>query len=164
MYGRSSLQRGYVTINARLRSRLPHTTSRLIARPPTRSASLPTIGLVSVVLMLALFAVWSSNVATPINCRATPLALRLGTASESSMTVASGMSCAIIIHHGSATLEALSVETAPNHGNLSPRGHTGVNYRPMPGFAGEDFFAIALKGRLNSHEGTMVVRVRVAVQ
>jgi hypothetical protein len=108
---------------------------------------------------------WSwFSLAPPQECRMARMMLRLDTANETSLHAASGVPCTMAVEPGSATVEALTVEKSPNYGGLVPRGRTGVIYRSMPGFKGDDDFVVALKGRLASHEGEMRIRAKVVVR
>jgi hypothetical protein len=135
-------------------------------RPASRASSLfkPRTYLVFALAFVALIMLQSFRTAEVIDCRRPPLALQLGSKVEVAMAVASGMSCPVIVRAADAALDGLSVEMSPQHGNIVPRGRTGVSYRAAPGFRGEDFFAFSLKGRSRNTAGTMLVWVRVAVR
>ena len=55
-------------------------------------------------------------------------------------------------------LDGLSIDAAPQYGTLSPRGRTGVIYRPDRAFTGNDTFVFSLHGRSSS-----TVRIRASV-
>lgn len=129
-----------------------------------RSRYVPIVGLALTALMLSFLVIWRSQVAAPLDCRPTRLALNFDTQAEAAMTVASGMPCALVVDTGPASIDAMAVDAAPINGYLNPRGRTGVVYRSMPWFKGEDDFTVALKGRVGSQRGVMHVHVRVVVQ
>jgi hypothetical protein len=93
-----------------------------------------------------------------------PMLLRLDSTGDTILRAASGVPCTMAIKPGATTIDALTVEKSPNYGGLVPRGRTGVVYRSMAGFKGEDDFTIALKGRMASQEGAMRIRAKVVVR
>src|SRR5262245_45964128 len=129
-----------------------------------RSRYVPIVGLALTALMLSFLVIWRSQVAAPLDCRPTRLTLNFNTQADAAMTVASGMPCALLVDTGPASIDTLAVDAAPANGYLNPRGRTGVVYRSMPWFKGEDDFTVALKGRVGSKHGVMQVHVRVVVQ
>jgi hypothetical protein len=129
-----------------------------------RARLLPLVAVGLAALMLVLTVVWFRQVAAPVDCRAARLPLRLNSQADAAMTVARGSPCALVIESGPASVDALSVTTAPANGTVSPRGRTGVIYRAARGFAGDDAFSIALQGHVHGTVGTMQVNVRVAVK
>ena len=128
------------------------------------SRYLPLVGLGLAALMLSFLVIWRSQIAAPLDCRPTRLALHFDGQAEAEMNVASGMPCALLVDTGPASIDTLAVEAAPANGYLNPRGRTGVIYRSAPWFKGEDDFTVALKGRVGSRHGAMQVHVRVMVQ
>jgi hypothetical protein len=103
-------------------------------------------------------------VAVPFDCRPVRLPLRLDSQADATLAVSRGAPCALSIDPGSVAVDTLTVEAAPANGTLSPRGRTGVVYRPARSFAGEDAFTIAVTGHVGATAGTMLVRVRALVQ
>jgi hypothetical protein len=97
-------------------------------------------------------------------CRTEPAVLRSATDVEATMTVARGGACAIWTRAENISVDDLSIEVAPQHGNLALRGRTGVTYRPARTFTGDDFFAYTLHGRSDAQDASSVVRVRVSVK
>jgi len=135
------------------------TTTSAAASKPMRLAT----AIVATVTLIGLGVCWA-NLAAPAECRMAPMLLRLDAQSETSLRATSGVPCTVAIQTGSATVEDLTVEKSPNYGGLVPRGRTGVVYRSMPGFKGDDDFTVALKGRLAAHEGEMRIKAKVVVR
>jgi hypothetical protein len=102
-------------------------------------------------------------VGTP-ECRPTPVPLGFGTEIEGRILVSAGVPCPLSLRLGSARVDSLNVAVPPSHGVVTPRGRTGLVYRPFRGFRGEDAFSFSLHGRSSQSSGEAVVRVRVTVQ
>jgi hypothetical protein len=107
--------------------------------------------------------VWATTGAAR-DCHLKPITLVLGADTQISATVPRGMPCSIRALTGSAMVEDLTIDSPPQHGELTPRGRTGVFYRPDPKFKGEDFFAFGLRGGPSSSRATSIIRVRVTVK
>ena len=60
-------------------------------------------------------------------------------------------------------VDALTITVNPQHGVAVPQGRTGVVYRPLSGFRGEDAFWFSFDGPSNQNPGAAVVRVGVTV-
>jgi hypothetical protein len=144
--------------------RREHAVARANALALVRARLLPVVGMGLSALMLALLVVWFRQVAVPFDCRPARVPLRLNSQADAALKATRGAPCSVVVDTGSASVDALSIETAPANGTLRPRGRTGVVYRAAPSFTGEDDFTIALKGRANQTPGTMQVRVRVVVE
>ena len=114
------------------------------------------------IVLPMLAALWMPSAAP--DCQTEPLALKFGREMNIKMSVGSGMSCALFTRAGSASLDDVVVEAAPENGTVNPRGRTGVTYRAKPAYKGDDAFTIALKGHSGSERGAMKVRVSVSVR
>jgi hypothetical protein len=97
-------------------------------------------------------------------CHAAPIPLKFGGAIDTTMSTIGGQACTLMTHIGSASVEDIVVETSPRFGSVTPRGRSGIIYRPQPAYAGNDYFAVELKGRANSETGAMKLRVAVTVR
>jgi hypothetical protein len=97
-------------------------------------------------------------------CRTEPAVLAAGIAAEARMTVSHNAACAMWQKPGTGAIDAVDIAVAPQHGNLTLRGRTGVVYRPARGFTGRDSFAFALRGRSSLGDGASLVRVEVTVR
>jgi hypothetical protein len=104
------------------------------------------------------------DVAPPLTCQASPIALAYGSSAEATMTLASGLACSIAIRSAGTAIDELDISQAPQHGTLSLRGRTGVTYRPQRGYTGDDVFVFSVQSNSSDHVGPMVVRVSVKVQ
>lgn len=107
--------------------------------------------------------IWSTTHAAR-DCRFKPIALALGLDKQIAATVPRGVPCSVHTLTGEATVEDLTIQSPPRHGELAPRGRTGVLYRPDPNFKGEDSFAFELRGGPSSSHAKSTVRVQVTVQ
>jgi hypothetical protein len=140
-----------------------------VAAEPDQAAAAATSGNLSkwlactILLATAAATIWVTT-AGARDCRLKPIPLVLGVDMQVSATVQSGAPCSIRARTGSAWVEGLSIDSPPRHGELAPRGRTGVFYRPDPKFKGEDSFAFALRGGPRSSRATSVIRVRVTVE
>jgi hypothetical protein len=138
---------------------LEHEADRL----PDRLAELPGWSLLGLGAVVVCAAIWA-NVLTAGECRTRPLTLALGSDANASITMTRDVPCTILLQIGSAALDDLVVQSRPENGSLTPRGRTGVVYRPDPRFRGEDNFAFAVQGRLGAIAETSVVRVHAVVK
>jgi hypothetical protein len=146
------------------RRRTAHKASAFRSFPiAPQHARLATSAILGVTIA-GLGALWVGLAAAPAECRMPPMLLRLDTADETILRAASGVPCTLTVEPGEASVEALTVEKSPNYGGLVPRGRTGVIYRSMPGFKGDDDFTIALKGKVAAHAGEMRIRAKVVVR
>jgi hypothetical protein len=107
--------------------------------------------------------VWST-IGAARDCRFKPIALTLGLDTQISAIVPRGVPCSVRTLTGDATVADLAIHSPPRHGDLAPRGRTGVFYRPDPKFTGEDSFAFALRGGPGSSRTESVIRVQVTVK
>jgi hypothetical protein len=96
-------------------------------------------------------------------CRVTPIQLALGHETEVSIALPANTPCTIRVEPGSATLDGLRIEVPPERGTLTPRGRTGVVYRPRAGFKGSDAFDFSLRGGSPAAYETSTIRVRASI-
>lgn len=97
------------------------------------------------------------------DCRIEPIRLSLGRNSDVALAAPANTPCTILVRAGSAVVDDISVDAPPERGTLTPRGRTGVVYRPHPGFKGREAFGFSLHGRLNSARASSVIQVRAIV-
>jgi hypothetical protein len=97
------------------------------------------------------------------DCRVEPIPVVLGSDSEISIRLSAGIPCTILVKPGSIVIEKIDIDIPPERGTLTPRGRTGVIYRPRAGFSGEDTFAFSLGSRSGSTSSTSTVRVRAKI-
>jgi hypothetical protein len=107
--------------------------------------------------------IWSTTHAAR-DCRFKPIALAIGLDRQIAAAVPRGMPCSVQTLTGEATVEDLTIQSPPRHGELAPRGRTGVFYRPDPNFKGEDSFAFEMRGGPSSSYAKSIVHVQVNVQ
>jgi hypothetical protein len=119
-------------------------------------------GLAVVCLLTA--ALWSPFSNATGGCRTAPLVFRPGVAVETLMTVARDRACSLYVSPGSAVIHSLQIDAAPSGGILSARGRTGVIYRSLSGFNGDDAFTFTLAGKVKEGIATMMVKVRISVK
>ena len=119
------------------------------------------IGSVMAVLgMMALAAgARSTNIATVSECRVSEPPAVFGVNSETQMLVRGGLPCPIWTRIAGASVNELTVTVAPKNGTITPRGRTGVSYRPAANYRGTDLFEFAMRG-----DATSTVRVKVTVE
>jgi hypothetical protein len=115
-------------------------------------------------LLAAVVAARTFNVIAVPECRATPVPLGFGREIEAKIVVSGGVPCPLSLRPVSARVDAMSIAAPPRHGVVTPRGRTGLVYRPFRGFRGEDTFSFSLHGRSGQSSGTAIVRVGVTVQ
>jgi hypothetical protein len=109
-------------------------------------------------------ALWSPLADATGGCHTFPLVFKPGATIDTSMSVGQDRACSLYISAGSAVISSLAVVTAPSGGAISARGRTGVVYRSLAGYRGEDAFTIALAGKLKEEVTTMTVKVRINVK
>ena len=139
------------------------------AKPAEGSAlALPQFAGLSVGLIcaaiLGLGLAWRLALPPPAACDPAPLVFHIGRDIDTDLALRAGAQCPVYVLPGQAALDQPVVTQAPLHGSIALRGHTGVTYRPDPGFHGDDIFAVALNGRTPDRAGAMTIRVRVAVK
>ena len=127
------------------------------ARPTTVAWCLVTLSGLCVVAMV-LAGILSSR-----DCRVAPIQLALGIETAVSIALPANRPCTILVRPGNATLDAITVVSPPERGTLTPRGRTGVVYRPPPGFKGGETFDFSLRGRSSSTYETSTIRVRANI-
>ena len=96
-------------------------------------------------------------------CRVTPIQLALGHETEVSIALPANTPCTILVQPGSAALDGLRIDVPPQRGTLTPRGRTGVVYRPRAGFKGADAFDFSLRGGSHAAYETATIRVRASI-
>jgi hypothetical protein len=104
------------------------------------------------------------GVAGSHDCQVRPIPLALGVESNASVAVPANTPCTITVAAGSTAFEDIAIEVLPQHGTVTPRGRTGVTYRPAPRFKGEDSLAFSIRGRSGAVTGISVVRVHATVK
>ena len=97
------------------------------------------------------------------DCRAKPIPLALGLDAEASIAMPANTPCTILVRLGSVALDGITIDAPPERGTLTPRGRTGVVYRPHRDFKGDDTFAFSLHGRSSSVRETSIIRVRASI-
>ena len=123
---------------------------------------IPAAGFIGLSL-LCVGAMVLAGVLSSHDCRAKPIPLALGLDAEASIAVPANTPCTILVQAGSTALDSITIDAPPERGTLTPRGRTGVVYRPQRGFKGEDAFAFSLHGRPSSVRETSIIRVRSSV-
>jgi hypothetical protein len=119
-------------------------------------------GLAALCLLTA--ALWSPFSNATGGCRTSPLVFRPGVAAETLMTVARDRACSLYVSPGSAIINSLQIDAVPSGGTLSARGRTGVIYRALSGFNGDDAFTFTLAGKVKEDIATMTVKVQISVK
>jgi hypothetical protein len=158
--------------NARLDLRT--TVLRTVSRKPRSSRTFVTapehsrfevLALAFVLTMvLAVTVAWYFELSRPVVCQSSPLIFKFGGEADATMALRSNSRCPAFVHTGSVSLDEPIIAVEPSHGTLTPRGRSGVYYRPEANFTGQDFFMMTLSGRTSTQAGTMTVRVNVSVQ
>ena len=97
------------------------------------------------------------------DCRVAPIPVALGLQTEVSIALPANTPCTILVQGGSVTLDGLTIDLPPERGTLTPRGRTGVVYRPRAGFKGADAFDFSLRGRSHAGYETATIRVRASI-
>lgn len=80
------------------------------------------------------------------------------------VTVREGVTCAVLVRTGGATVEDLRIVTPPKLGTVSQSRRTDMVYHAPRTLRGNDDFAFELRGRAARHEFTSTVRVAVTVE
>ena len=101
----------------------------------------------------------STSIATVSECRVLEPPAAFGVNSETQMLVRGGLPCPIWTRIAGASVNELTVTVAPKNGTITPRGRTGVSYRPAVNYRGTDLFEFAMRGN-----ATSTVRVKVTVE
>jgi hypothetical protein len=112
---------------------------------------------------LCVLAMVSAGLLGSHDCRVAPIPLTLGLQTEVSLALPANTPCTILVQSGSASLDGLRIDIPPERGTLTPRGRTGVVYRPRPGFKGADAFDFSLSGRSHAAYETATIRVRANI-
>jgi len=120
------------------------------------------------VILVAVFAVLfgarSWGLVGPADCRTDPISLAFGPEINATMTTPPGRACLLSIKVTSASIDQLEIISAPQHGAVTARGHTGMIYRPEREFVGNDSFAFALRNNNAARrDQPTLIRVRVSV-
>ena len=143
-------------------------TGRISLAPAARPipfSPLPDARVLSgLALAAALIIAIVAGVSMPAGCQVPQLSLNLGSDAAISVAVPAAKACAISVTAGSATVKTLKIDSPPAHGQLLPRGRTGVVYIPQSGFAGEDAFVFSIEGNSSSGSGAALFRVKATVQ
>jgi hypothetical protein len=79
------------------------------------------------------------------------------------MTIGAGQNCIQGLRLRTATLDAVIIASAAQHGELAIRG-SGFEYRANSDFAGRDSFAIIVTGMNKRIPGRSTIRVEVSVK
>src|SRR5262245_12565082 len=82
----------------------------------------------------------------PANCQSRPVPFVAGLAFSVAISVPAGRACSVAVNIGSVAVKSFKIDAPPAHGELVPRGRTGVVYIPQPSFKGEDAFAFSIEG------------------
>ena len=97
-------------------------------------------------------------------CQVRPVHLALGYDQNVSIALPANTACTISVQHDSAMLDDITVDAPAAHGTLTPRGRTGVVYRPRTGFRGLDSFDFSLHRGSSAERETSVIRVRASIE
>jgi hypothetical protein len=145
-----------VAVIDRLQADVPH---RPKARPMETGLAWASL----FAILAAVIAARAFDVIPISECVVTPSRLAFVPMTEVKMTTSARSPCLLSLRLGTA-VDALTITADPQHGVVVPRGRTGVVYRPLSGFRGEDAFWFSLDGRSNQNPGAAVVRVGVTVR
>ena len=115
-------------------------------------------------ILAAVIAAWAFDVIPISECRATPPRLDFAPMTDVKLTTSARAPCLLSLRLGTARVDTLTITAPAQHGVVTPRGRTGVVYRPLAGFRGEDAFWFSFDGRSNQNPGAAVVRVGVTVR
>ncbi len=119
-----------------------------------------TAAIVGVLAMLALAAgLRTPTIASANQCHVSQPPAVFGTNTETQMLVRGGLPCPIWTRIAGASVNELVVTLAPTNGTVTPRGRTGVSYRPAANYHGTDVFEFAMRG-----PATSTVRVNVTIE
>ena len=124
----------------------------------TGDGLLPAV-LIAGAAIATVFAMFWTHAFGSSNCHIRLAPYVFGITSAISANVPAGVPCTITIRPGSASIEALTIESYPKFGTLSTRGRTGVIYRPNSKTGGADEFAFAIHGVGSSPMQKFVIRV-----
>jgi Bacterial Ig domain len=97
-------------------------------------------------------------------CRVSPIRLALGDHQNISIALPANTPCTISVQPASTMLDDITVDAPAAHGTLTPRGRTGVTYRPRAGFRGSDSFDFSLHSGSNAGRESSVIRVRATIE
>lgn len=120
----------------------------------------------SMIVLGAVSWAWSAGLGPSLpvsDCQTSPSPVVFSPDTEITLIARRGASCPIFVRRTVAMVDRLNVTVVPRNGIVTPRGGTGVVYRPNKDFKGEDFFAFAMRVQLSNYVGTSLVRVRVTV-
>jgi hypothetical protein len=131
-----------------------HASRKLQAKRFVIGSVLAVLGMVTLAA-----AARSSNIAPVSECRVSEPPVAFGANSETQMLVRGGLPCPIWTRIAGASVNELTVTVAPTNGTITPRGRTGVSYRPSANYRGSDVFEFAMRGN-----ATSTVRVKVTVE
>ena len=115
--------------------------------------------LLSVLIVGLAAALWM-----PSSCQSRPIPFAADSQSMVAISVPAGRACSVSVALGSVAVTSFKIDAQPAHGELVPRGRTGVIYIPKSNFKGEDAFAFSIEGRSEVASGTSLVRVMAAVR
>jgi hypothetical protein len=97
------------------------------------------------------------------DCHTKPVPLAIGHDADVSITLPANTPCTILVRTGGISVDDIAIHAPPERGTLISRARTGVVYRPLPGFKGNDSFSFSLRGGVDAIRRTSVVRVRAVV-
>jgi len=129
-----------------------------IARPTWLTRSFAAMSAVCVGAMVVV------SILSAHDCQVRPIRLALGHDQNVSIALRANTACTISVQLGSAMLDDITVDAPAAHGTLTPRGLTGVVYRPRNGFRGLDSFDFSLHGGSTSEREISVIRVRASIE
>src|SRR5262245_11101029 len=89
-------------------------------------------------ILAAIIAARAFGVIPISECHATPSRLAFDPITEVKMTTSARAPCLLALELGTARVDTLTITAQPEHGVVAPRGRTGVVYRPVSGFRGQD--------------------------
>ena len=115
-------------------------------------------------LLVAVIAARTFDVIAVPECRAAPARLTFAPMTDVKIMTSARTPCLLSLRLGTARVDALTITVGPQYGTVVPRGRTGVVYRPLSGFRGEDSFWFLLDGQSNQHPGAAIVRAGVTVK
>jgi hypothetical protein len=101
----------------------------------------------------------STSIASGGQCHISSPPVTFGTNTETQMLVRGGLPCPIWTRIAGTSINELVVTRAPTNGTVTPRGRTGVIYRPAANYQGTDVFEFAMRG-----QSTSTLRVNVTVE
>ncbi len=101
---------------------------------------------------------------SPSECRTDPATLTFRPNVQARMVVANGRACSLWLRSTALSVNDIRLAADAQHGMVSFRGRTGVIYRPIAGFKGEDSFSFLVNARVASDSETAIYRVQVTVR